>query len=157
MYVFPQGYNASVLAIPAYFILSFLPHALALYVATQGQLLTWDNRNPRSSDMKARLKQRIPAKTYATYERLEACHANGMENLPLFLGAVVLGNMAGLEEAELTKFVTSFLAVRLTYTVAYMTTCTQAPTLARSGLWITGVWMCFRTIIQAATAMDIKA
>ncbi|RMZ69013.1 ADP-ribosylation factor [Pyrenophora seminiperda CCB06] len=168
MFVFLHGYNVSVMAVPAYFILrgiaklvlpcavSFLPHALALYVATQGKLLTWDNRNPRSSDMKARLKQRIPGKTYAMYERMEACHANGMENLPLFLGAVVLGNMAGLEEVQLSRFVTCFLAVRVAYTVAYMTTCTQLPTLIRSGLWITGVGMCFDTMIRAAAAMNTK-
>ncbi|KAA8625511.1 hypothetical protein PtrSN002B_004357 [Pyrenophora tritici-repentis] len=65
--------------------------------------------------------------------------------------------MAGLEEAELTQFVAAFLAVRVAYTIAYMTTSTQMPTLARSGLWITGVWMCFRTIIRAAAAMDTKA
>ena len=29
--------------------------------------------------MKAQLKQRLPAETYAKYERMEACHANGME------------------------------------------------------------------------------
>jgi len=29
--------------------------------------------------MKAELKKRLPAETYAKYERMEACHANGME------------------------------------------------------------------------------
>ena len=42
-------------------------------------LFTCDNRNPRSTDMKAQLKQRIPAESYAMYERMEACHVNGME------------------------------------------------------------------------------
>ncbi|KAL1791970.1 hypothetical protein ACET3X_009721 [Alternaria dauci] len=79
MFSYFDGYNASVLAIPAYFMLSFLPHALAVNVATVGNVLTWDNRNPRSSDVKAQLKQRLPAASYAKYERMEACHANGME------------------------------------------------------------------------------
>ncbi|KNG51466.1 adp-ribosylation factor [Stemphylium lycopersici] len=34
--------------------------------------------------MKAQLKQRIPAESYAMYERMEACHANGMETSPRF-------------------------------------------------------------------------
>jgi hypothetical protein len=72
-------HNLSILAIPAYYILSLLPHGYALNVATQGQLIKWDNRNPRSSDLKAKLKERLPAKEFAKYERLEACHANGME------------------------------------------------------------------------------
>lgn len=58
---------------------TFLPHVLAINVATLGNFLTWDNRNPRSSDLKAQLKQRLPAVTYVKYERMEACHTNGME------------------------------------------------------------------------------
>jgi hypothetical protein len=72
-------YNLSILAIPTYYILSVLPHSYAISVATQGQVSKWDNRNPRSSDLKAKLKERLPRKTFAQYERLEACHANGME------------------------------------------------------------------------------
>jgi uncharacterized MAPEG superfamily protein len=69
------------------------------------------------------------------------------------MGAVILGNMAGLPEDELAAFGTSFLAVRAAYTVAYITTSTQAPTLARSGLWIASVSICFRTLVRAAGAM----
>lgn len=72
-------YNPSILAIPTYYVLSVLPHSYALNVATQGELSKWDNRNPRSSTMKAKLKERLPAEIFAKYERLEACHANGME------------------------------------------------------------------------------
>ena len=78
---FFDTYNPSILAIPAYYILSVIPHAFALNAATQGQLTKWDNRNPRSTDMKAKLKQRLPAEVFAKYERMEACHANGMEVL----------------------------------------------------------------------------
>jgi hypothetical protein len=76
---FLDTYNPSLLAIPAYYILSVLPHSYSLYVATQGNLKKWDNRNPRSTDLRAKLKKRLPAETFAQYERLEACHANGME------------------------------------------------------------------------------
>lgn len=79
-------HNPSILAIPAYYIISLVPHSYALNVATQGKLLTWDNRNPRSTELKAKLKASLPAETYAKYERLEACHANGFEVLPANLG-----------------------------------------------------------------------
>lgn len=73
--------------------------------------------------------------------------------MPLFASAVVLGNLAGLEQSELTTFVASFLAVRVAYTAVYVTHTTQGPTAARSVLWVAGVSLCFRTIIQAAAAM----
>jgi uncharacterized MAPEG superfamily protein len=37
---------------------------------------------------------------YARFERAEAAHANGLENAPLFIGAVLAGNVAGLESCE---------------------------------------------------------
>ncbi|CAO2650397.1 Nn.00g016890.m01.CDS01 [Neocucurbitaria sp. VM-36] len=148
-----ETYNPSILAIPAYYILSVFPHGYALNIATQGKLGTWDNRNPRSTDLKAKLKERLPTETFAKYERLEACHANGMENLPLFASAVVLGNLAGLKKGELTTFVASFLAIRIAYTAVYATHQTQGPTLIRTGLWNAGVLLCFRTIIKAARAL----
>ena len=149
-------YNPSVLAIPAYYVLSVLPHSYALSVATQGKVLEWDNRNPRSSTMKAKLKDRLDADTFALYERAEACHANGMENLPLFAAAVILGNLAGLKKEGLggmTGFAGTYLAMRLAYTAVYLTTKTQGPTVLRSGLWVAGFSLCFRIIFKAAKAL----
>lgn len=106
--------------------------------------------------MKAKLKDRLSAEEYAKYERLEACHANGMENLPLFATAVVLGNMAGLKRDGLggmTGFAATFLAIRLAYTIIYVNHTTQGPTLIRSGLWAAGVGLCFRIIVKAAKAL----
>ena len=65
--------------------------------------------------------------------------------------------MAGLGQNELAKFGAWFLTVRIAYTVAYITTSTQAPTLIRSSLWIAGVSLCFRTIIRAAGVMAAEA
>jgi hypothetical protein len=79
---FFDTYNPSILAIPALHILSILPHGLALQVATGGKLLQWDNRNPRSTAMKGKLRERLSEEDYALYERAEACSANGLENLP---------------------------------------------------------------------------
>ncbi|KAF1840799.1 uncharacterized protein K460DRAFT_321303 [Cucurbitaria berberidis CBS 394.84] len=148
-----ETYNPSILAIPAYYMLSVLPHGYAINVATQGKLNAWDNRNPRSTDLKASLKQRLPAETFAKYERLEACHANGMENLPLFASAVILGNMAGLKKQDLTAFVGTFLAIRIAYTAVYATNQTQGLALIRTGIFNAGVLLCLRTIIQAARAL----
>jgi hypothetical protein len=61
--------------------------------------------------------------------------------------------MAGLKQEELTTFVSYFLAVRVAYTVAYVTTSTQGPTFIRSALFIAGLSLCLRTVIRAAAAM----
>jgi uncharacterized MAPEG superfamily protein len=153
---FFDTYNPSILAIPVVHLLSILPHSYALGVATRGQVSLWDNRNPRSSTMKEKLKQRLTAEEFARFERLEACHANGMENLPIFAAAVILGNMAGLKKdgwGGMTGFAATFLAIRLAYTAVYVTHTTQGPTLIRSGLWMAGVGLCWRIMFKAARAL----
>lgn len=145
-----ERYDISILSIPAYFVLAMIPHGWAINVASQGKISTWDNRNPRNTDMKAKLKARLPAETYAKYERLEACHANSVESFPLFAAAVILGNVAGLEREELAKFSAYFLAVRVAYMIVYATHKTQGPTALRTGIWYVGIGLCFKTIVQAA-------
>ena len=154
---FLDTYNPPILAIPAYFVLVMVPHGWAINVASQGKISTWDNRNPRNTDLKAKLKARLPAETYAKYERLEACHANSMESFPLFTAAIVLGNLAGLKKEDLTSFAAYFLAVRIAYMAVYATHKTQGPTALRTGIWYVGVGLCFKTIIQAAKAMGGRA
>jgi len=153
MPTFLDTYNPSILAIPAYYILSVLPHTYAINIATQGKPRTWDNRNPRSSSLKSHLKETLDAETYAYYERAEACHANGMENLPLFASAVILGNMAGLKQDGihgLTGFAGLFLVIRVAYTVVYLRAKTRGPTVVRSALWATGSVLCVRVMLEAA-------
>ncbi|KAF2276057.1 uncharacterized protein EI97DRAFT_378025 [Westerdykella ornata] len=149
-------YNPSILAIPVLHILAILPHGYALSVATGGHPTRWDNRNPRSTDLKSKLSERLSADDFALYERLEACSANGMENLPLFATAVILGNMAGLKKDGIwgmTGFAASFLAVRVLYTAAYVGGKTQGLSFVRSGLWTLGVGLCWRVIIKSAKAL----
>ncbi|KAF2495838.1 hypothetical protein BU16DRAFT_526390 [Lophium mytilinum] len=152
-----ETYNPSILAIPAYYILSVIPHSYAIQLATNGKPLSWDNLNPRSSTLKANLKKTLDAETYARYERAEACHANGMENLPLFASAVILGNMAGLKRDGihgLSGFAGLFLAIRVAYTVVYLRTTTTGPTLLRSTLWAAGSTLCVRVMLEAARALS---
>jgi uncharacterized MAPEG superfamily protein len=64
--------------------------------------------------------------------------------------------MAGLKKQGLdgmTGFAALFLAVRVAYTGVYVTHETQGPTAVRSGLWMAGVALCFRTIFRAARVL----
>ncbi|KAF2196541.1 hypothetical protein GQ43DRAFT_445013 [Delitschia confertaspora ATCC 74209] len=152
-------YNPSILAIPAYYVLSLLPHMYAVHTATAGHPTKFDNRNPRSSTLKSSLKGTLDAETYAKYERAESAHANGMENLPLFATAVILGNMAGFKKdgiGGLTGFAGAVLAVRAAYTVVYIGNKTQGLSVLRSSLWAVGTGLCLRVIVKAAKALGSR-
>ncbi|KAH7130609.1 hypothetical protein B0J11DRAFT_613205 [Dendryphion nanum] len=153
MPTFFDTHNPSILAIPVFHILSVLPHSYALFVASPNGVSTWDNRNPRSTTLRSKLQDKLDPERFAYYERLKACHANGMENLPLFATAVILGNLGGLGRGTMTRFAAAIIAIRLAYTATYATTNTQGPTVIRSGLWVVQVALCFRTLIKAAKAL----
>jgi len=148
--------NYSILAIPAFYTLAIIPHGAALYLATGGKLDQWDNRNPRSTQMKEKLKAKLGNEQYAAYERAEAAHANSMENLPLFATAIILGNMAGFKKEGwkgLYGFAAAFLAIRTLHTIVYIGEKTQAASMARSGLWAAGTALCLNVITKSAFAL----
>lgn len=78
------------------------------------------------------------------------------QNFPLFASAIVLGNVAGLPQSEMTTFAATFLAVRVAYTAVYMSHTTQGPTGLRSLLWVSGMGLCFRVLWRAAAAMGSR-
>lgn len=147
-------YNRSILAIPAYWGLCWATHAAAINIATGGKALKWDNRNPRASGLKEKLQKRLTPEVYAKYERCEAASANGFENLPLFATAVVLGNMAKLDQASLDKFAASYLVLRVIYFVSYTYTSKQEYTPIRSVLWISSALLSIGVIVQAAKVLN---
>lgn len=107
--------NYSFYSIPVYWFLALVPHAYAVRfnifqtteyssidswqvaVARKANKGFWDNTNPRNTGY---LEKNIPKEALAKYERAEAAHANGMENAPYFIGAVLAGNLAGLDACK---------------------------------------------------------
>lgn len=107
--------NYSFYSIPVYWFLALVPHAYAVRfnplqtteyssidswqvaVAKKANKGFWDNTNPRNTGY---LEKNIPKEALAKYERAEAAHANGMENAPYFIGAVLAGNLAGLDACK---------------------------------------------------------
>lgn len=151
--------NLSLLAIPAYYLLSNIPHGYALNVATNGRPLEWDNRCPRSTKLKAELQSKLSEEQYARYERAEACSANLYENLPLFASAVIVGNMVGLKKegwGGLNAFVGAYLGLRAAYTLAYIGIGDNKMSYIRTGLWVASFSLCFRVFRLAARALGTK-
>ncbi|KAF2219140.1 hypothetical protein BDZ85DRAFT_269179 [Elsinoe ampelina] len=153
--------NLAVISIPAYYLLSVVPHSFALNIACGGDISKFDNRNPRSSTYIAGLKEKLSPEQFAKFERCESAHKNNLESFPLFASAVFVGLLAdGVGKggiltgksvsAETLRFVYSFLAVRLAYNVAYVTTRRNKYTLLRSGLWVAGLALVGEQFYRAA-------
>lgn len=151
---------------------SMIPHAVAHAIAARGRIPTENSSNLRAQDTRAQLQQRVPAESYARYMRMCGCYQTGIEasperglstvvsylirwqSFPLFVAAVVVGNMAGLAQDMLNAFAVSFVAVRLACTVSCLLTVTSVASHVRGGLWVTGIWMCLSIFVRAAVAMS---
>jgi uncharacterized MAPEG superfamily protein len=146
--------NYSFYSIPLYYTLTLLPHNYAIYTivcATNGK---WNNASPRSSSWNSELQKSVPAKTLALFERLEAIHNNALENLPIFIGAVLAGNVAGLGEAEMNAFVVSYLALRVVYTGIYARGTSQKGSFVRTVVWFTNLILAMGVFVRAGVKMN---
>ncbi|MCJ1290238.1 hypothetical protein MMC34_001774 [Xylographa carneopallida] len=148
--------NYSIYAIPAFWLLSLLPHNYAIYTITAANNGNWDNSNPRSSNWDKKLQSTVPAECFKRYERAEAAHKNGMENLALFATAIVLGNMAALESETLNTMAGAVLALRSLYNVVYVTVGDPRKSFARTGIWAASVGCCFYLIVRAGNFLAVR-
>lgn len=141
--------NYSVLGLAAYYIISVIPHAYSIGIITRANNGQWNNSNPRSSKFSAKLQSTVPADTFAAYERAASAHKNGMENLPLVVGAVALGNMAHLDVGFLNQIMGWYLASRVLYTLLYIGVSNISLSFTRSLTWFAGTSLMLWTIIRA--------
>jgi len=145
--------NFPLLSIPLFYALSMYPHGRAISIATKGDMSKHDNRNPKSTTLIEKTKQRLSPEDFAAYERCESCHRNSLENMPLFVAAVFAGLLAERDAGRdlgTSFFAASWLIVRTLYTINYVNTTSMKWTFARSGLWFVGTLLCFGMIGRAA-------
>lgn len=120
----------------------------------------------------------MPKDALARFERAEAAHANGMEHAPFFIGAVLAGNLAGLdackrffslERREMIRMECGLLltyalatmnlytgvcvGLRVLYNVLYVRTTTLKSSRARSLVWITSVASLVTLYVKAGNMM----
>ncbi|KAF2503037.1 hypothetical protein BU16DRAFT_521667 [Lophium mytilinum] len=145
--------NYSVYGIPAYYVLTLFPHTYAQQIIKNASNGYWDNRNPKGVDLLTQYKKSVPAAVFAKFERATAAHNNGMENMALFIGAVLVGNMAKLDSSTLNTVVGSFLALRVVYTALYITITNKKYSLARSAVWAISTSLLLYVIVKAANRL----
>jgi len=146
--------NYSMYSLPAYFALSIVPHMYAIVLLTSNNNGYWDNTCPRSADYNAKIQKSVPAACFTKYERAEAAHKNGMENLPLIATAVILGNMARLPVGKLNMVTGLYLGTRVVYNLVYITVEKHSLSLSRTLIWWSGVACDMYLIVSAGNVFS---
>jgi uncharacterized MAPEG superfamily protein len=145
--------NLSFFAVPVFWTLCMVPHTYAVLIMAKANNGRWNNSSPRSSNWDEVLRKSTPKEVYARYERGKAAHKNGMENLPIFVGAILAGNYAQLDTRTLNLFVTVFLFARVLYTIVYISISSNRYSFIRSTIWFLSTSMCMGIFIKAGLAL----
>jgi uncharacterized MAPEG superfamily protein len=154
--------NYPLLAIPAYYIFSLTPHMYAASIL-QANGYKPNNANPKASLSPSAVQGKVPDAVFQKYQRAENAQSNNMEQMPLFVAAVLAsiiaerltlkGAAAGEDVTGLTMFVGSWFAVRAAYSVAYVQIADHATSFVRSSLWAVGTGLAVYQVYKAAQVL----
>ncbi|PSK33922.1 hypothetical protein B9Z65_8248 [Elsinoe australis] len=142
--------NLSLYTIPAAWILSIAPH---FYAASLGK---FDNKNPRTYTRDTEGDQSIDKATKAKIIRAEGAQQNGFENIGLFAAAVVIGNVAKLDNWTLNALSGAYLASRVAYNICYIQGSNDSVANVRTVSFLTGVGIIWTFFIKSGNVLVNK-
>ncbi|KAL1639237.1 hypothetical protein SLS58_008079 [Diplodia intermedia] len=140
----------ALLSIPAMWVVSLYPHMHAVNLIKSANNNRWDNTNSRGSAWSATLKQSVPADVLARFERAEAAHRNGLENLPLFGLAVLSAEWAAVPESTVAATAWAYIALRIVYNAMYINVTEMKKSFVRSGVWVLSSAVGLSLFVRAA-------
>jgi len=82
--------------------------------------------------------------------RCQAAHQNGLENFPIYAGALVFAFLAGVPTETINQTAAVYLGARFLYNFVYMLNETATLATLRSLTWTVGFGACIRLYIAAA-------
>ncbi|KAG0306455.1 hypothetical protein BGZ97_000732 [Linnemannia gamsii] len=139
--------NTPLLMLPAAAVVAYAPHfirgAIVIYHTKR-----WNNINPRGQLDK--IENKMTKAGWAMAKRAEGAHANGLETLPLFYGAVLAALHAGVAKDTVSFYSTFFVASRVLFNIVYIFNTSQLTALARTGIWTAGIISCLKLFLAAA-------
>ncbi|KNC96113.1 uncharacterized protein SPPG_08502 [Spizellomyces punctatus DAOM BR117] len=139
--------NYSLYGLPVAIVLAYVPHVVKGAIITKS-LGKYNNVNPRSQLEK--VQSRMTKASYEMAKRADAAHHNGLEIFPIFAGAVLAGNFAGLPNSTLNKYSAVFLTARFFYNFVYIKNSNSIVAGLRSLIWMVSIVSCFGLYLEAA-------
>ncbi|SPC65480.1 uncharacterized protein UHOD_00637 [Ustilago sp. UG-2017b] len=136
--------NYSYYAIPAAWVLAFLPHPYAAALS-KGQ---FKNAHPRQllHDLMAK---KTKTETDKKIIRAESAQLNGFENLGWFAAAVVAANVARVPNGQLNQLTAGYLLSRAIFNLLYVFVTDETTAALRSGSFVAGIGIIFTLFIKA--------
>ncbi|KAJ3572667.1 hypothetical protein NP233_g2938 [Leucocoprinus birnbaumii] len=108
----------SLYSIPAVYFTAMYPHLLKVH--TIMGLTGFNNVYPRANTTEFTANKRVSPKLAGKVKRMEGAHLNGLEAFPLWTAAILVGNLARLDNEYLNKMSLGFIALRILFNQIYI-------------------------------------
>ncbi|KZP18664.1 hypothetical protein FIBSPDRAFT_863457 [Athelia psychrophila] len=148
--------NYSILAIPGAWIVTLAPHIFAAGLLAKN--VPWfDGANPRHCLGELASTDKENAKNHAVklqILRAKAAEANGFENLPVFVGAVLAANFVGVPVETLNTLSAAYVASRVLYNIVYVNVTSKKYVLVRTLFYNIGAGIALTLYGKAFYAMN---
>ncbi|EKM57676.1 uncharacterized protein PHACADRAFT_138913 [Phanerochaete carnosa HHB-10118-sp] len=125
-------------SIPGVWFIAFYPSFVRFLKLSS--TIGWNNVQPRSNMARLKDNQKLDQATRDRLARMIGAHENGMENLPLWIGAVLAGYTAGIPHSTLNTFAVGYVGLRLLYNFIYINQTTEAVGNLRWAPHLLHVW-----------------
>ncbi|KAF8192640.1 hypothetical protein K438DRAFT_853076 [Mycena galopus ATCC 62051] len=138
----------SMYSIPAVWLTAFLPATMKIILIqkTRG----YPNLAPRQATSQVTTDKGIPPAVAARILRMEGAHLNGYENFPIWIAAVLAGNIARLDNYTLNVVSLLYIGGRITYNYIYFNQATEFQSWLRTGVYFGTLSLPMYVLFKAA-------
>ncbi|KZV97375.1 hypothetical protein EXIGLDRAFT_731075 [Exidia glandulosa HHB12029] len=123
----------SLFSIPIVWIAQFIP--MHMRVRAFKAKMGWNNLEPRRNIERLENDPKVDKAFLQRVVRLDGAHQNGLEAFPLWAAAVIVGNMAGMDNRTLNVCSALFVGGRVLFTYLYVKQKTVVQSYVRSIVW----------------------
>ncbi|KIL64142.1 hypothetical protein M378DRAFT_163619 [Amanita muscaria Koide BX008] len=141
-------------SIPAALATVFYPHLRMAIAASK--FSKWNNLAPRTNLDMVKESGKVSPELAAQLDRMKFAHVNGLETFPLWIGGILAGIIAGLDNYTLNTHALAFLVLRSLYNFAYINQRGQVLSTLRSIFFTCSVAVSLSLIFKAASALSLR-
>ncbi|KAJ7160584.1 hypothetical protein C8R43DRAFT_993365 [Mycena crocata] len=139
----------SLYSIPAVWLTAFAP--VMLKSVTINKVKGFNNVQPRANTHAVSADKAVPPAVAARIERMEGAHMNGNENFPIWVAAILAGNLAGLDNYRMNVISISYFCGRILYNYIYITQETRRQSVLRTLVFFCTLSLPMYLLFAAAT------
>lgn len=142
----------SLYSIPVVWYTTFYPNFLKFKLIDN--TIGYNNVQPRSNLTRAVENKGIPPKIAAKLQRMEGAHLNGNEAFPLWTSAIIVANLAGLDNAFLNKVSLAYIITRVLFNQVYINHESSSASWMRTAIFFVSVSMPMTLLIKGANKIS---